>query len=125
MPLPDSPATRAGFIRREGAQALLLDSDYSGITCLLSAYGGMGSFNALILRQTFANGCLFLETGPSRVKRQIQRVAQPGCSARCRNKTLTVAVVREQHLPGHIEDSICLRDQALGTLPRLYLCSWS
>jgi hypothetical protein len=31
-------------------------SDYSGIEYLLSAYGGMGSFNDLVLGQTLANG---------------------------------------------------------------------
>lgn len=38
------------------AQTSLEDSDYSGITCLLSAYGGMGSLNDLILGQTFDDG---------------------------------------------------------------------
>ncbi|VVP18138.1 hypothetical protein PS896_03692 [Pseudomonas fluorescens] len=38
------------------AKTLLENSDYSGITCLLSAYGGMGSLNDLILGQTFADG---------------------------------------------------------------------
>lgn len=32
------------------ARALLIDSDYSGITYLLSAYGGTGSFNDLVFR---------------------------------------------------------------------------
>jgi hypothetical protein len=35
------------------ARARLLDSDYSGITYLLSAYGGMSSFNDLILGQSY------------------------------------------------------------------------
>ena len=34
----------------------LLNSDYSGIEHLLSAYGGMGSFNDLILCQSYENG---------------------------------------------------------------------
>jgi hypothetical protein len=38
------------------ARALLIDSDYSGIICLLSAYGGMGSFNDLVLGQTASEG---------------------------------------------------------------------
>ena len=36
------------------AQARLKQSDHSGITYLLDAYGGMGSFNDLILGQTTA-----------------------------------------------------------------------
>lgn len=32
-------------------QAYLIDSDYYGVTYLLSAYGGMGSFNDLVLGQ--------------------------------------------------------------------------
>ncbi|WP_238351723.1 hypothetical protein [Pseudomonas sp. SWRI99] len=38
------------------AKTLLEDSDYSGITCLLSSYGDMGSLNDLILGQAFADG---------------------------------------------------------------------
>ena len=38
------------------ARARLLDSDYSGITYLLSAYGGMSSFNDLILGQSYDGG---------------------------------------------------------------------
>ena len=34
----------------------LLDSDYSGIEHLLSAYGGMGSFNDFVLGQSYENG---------------------------------------------------------------------
>ncbi|TDV58198.1 hypothetical protein EC919_101244 [Pseudomonas graminis] len=32
-------------------RAMLIDSDYSGLTYLRSAYGGMGSFNDLMLGQ--------------------------------------------------------------------------
>lgn len=35
---------------------LLLNSDYSGIEKLLSAYGGMGSFNDLVLGQSMLEG---------------------------------------------------------------------
>ena len=35
---------------------LLLNSDYSGIEHLLSAYGGMGSFNDLVICQSYENG---------------------------------------------------------------------
>ncbi|MDT3722887.1 DUF6966 domain-containing protein [Pseudomonas oryzihabitans] len=38
------------------AQGRLIDSDYSGISYLLSAYGGMGSFNDLVLGQNFNEG---------------------------------------------------------------------
>lgn len=34
----------------------LQDSDFSGIEHLLSAYGGMGSFNDLIICQSYENG---------------------------------------------------------------------
>ena len=34
----------------------LLDSDFSGIEHLLSAYGGMGSFNDLVIGQRYENG---------------------------------------------------------------------
>jgi len=34
----------------------LLDSDYSGIEHLRSAYGGMGSFNDLVIGQSYENG---------------------------------------------------------------------
>ena len=36
----------------------LLNSDYSGIEHLLNAYGGMGSFNDLIISQDANNGKL-------------------------------------------------------------------
>ncbi|MHC8401677.1 DUF6966 domain-containing protein [Pseudomonas sp. MDT1-17] len=45
------------------ARALLLDSDYSGITYLLSAYGGMGSFNDLILGQSYDDGVVSWKSG--------------------------------------------------------------
>ena len=45
------------------AQARLLDSDYSGITYLLSAYGGMGSFNDLVLGQSYDDGVFSWKPG--------------------------------------------------------------
>lgn len=45
------------------ARALLLDSDYSGIEYLLSAYGGMGSLNDLILGQSYVDGVLSWNPG--------------------------------------------------------------
>ncbi len=37
------------------AKARLINSDYSGIEYLLSSYGGMGSFNDLVIGQTLIN----------------------------------------------------------------------
>ncbi|MCP1518682.1 hypothetical protein J2Y74_002992 [Pseudomonas migulae] len=45
------------------ARALLLDSDYSGIEYLRSAFGGMGSLNDLILGQSSDNGVLCWKPG--------------------------------------------------------------
>jgi hypothetical protein len=45
------------------ARARLMDSDYSGIEYLQSAYGGMGSFNDLILGQRDENGVLCWKPG--------------------------------------------------------------
>ncbi|MFL1524684.1 DUF6966 domain-containing protein [Pseudomonas sp. O230] len=45
------------------ARALLLGSDYSGIEYLLSAYGGMGSLNDLILGQSYNDGVLSWKPG--------------------------------------------------------------
>lgn len=41
----------------------LLNSDYSGIEHLLSAYGGMGSFNDLIIFQETRNGKVVWKQG--------------------------------------------------------------
>jgi hypothetical protein len=38
------------------ARARLLNSDYSGIEHLRSAYGGMGSFTDLVICQSYENG---------------------------------------------------------------------
>ena len=45
------------------ARARLMNSDYSGIEYLQSAYGGMGSFNDLILGQSDENGVLCWKPG--------------------------------------------------------------
>ncbi|CAM3100649.1 hypothetical protein BZK31_13295 [Pseudomonas floridensis] len=45
------------------ARARLLDSDLSGADYLLSAYGGMGSFNDVVLGQTYTNGVLAYKSG--------------------------------------------------------------
>jgi len=42
------------WLRRSRAQ--LLNSDYSGIEHLRSAYGGMGSFTDLVIGQSYENG---------------------------------------------------------------------
>jgi len=44
----------SGWMRQ--SRRRLLDSDYSGIKHLLSAYGGMGSFSDLIISQSYENG---------------------------------------------------------------------
>jgi len=38
------------------SRARLLNSDFSGVEHLLSAYGGMGSFNDLVICQSYENG---------------------------------------------------------------------
>ena len=45
------------------SRARLLNSDYSGIEYLLSAYGGMGSFNDLVIYQSYKNGELRWKEG--------------------------------------------------------------
>ncbi|MCR6663799.1 MAG: hypothetical protein NVV60_11825 [Luteimonas sp.] len=54
--LPESDGDRhwSAWMRR--AKLRLENLDYSGAEYLLSAYGGMGSFNDLILGQTQING---------------------------------------------------------------------
>lgn len=44
-------------------RALLLVSDYSGIEYLLSAFGGMGSLNDLILGQNYIGGVFSWKPG--------------------------------------------------------------
>ncbi|MBK5435670.1 hypothetical protein JFV30_02015 [Pseudomonas sp. TH32] len=45
------------------AKTLLQASDYSGITYLRSAYGGMGSFNDLVLGQSSEGGVFSWKPG--------------------------------------------------------------
>ncbi|WP_373369490.1 DUF6966 domain-containing protein [Laribacter hongkongensis] len=40
------------------ARTRLLNSDYSGIECILSAYGGMGSLNDVVLGQSCKDGVI-------------------------------------------------------------------
>lgn len=50
-----------GWMRK--ARARLLNSDYSGIEYFLSAYGGMGSMNDVIVGQRYKNGVLEWRSG--------------------------------------------------------------
>lgn len=45
------------------ARARLLNSDYSGIAYVLSAYGGMGSLNDLVLGQSHEDGVFTWKPG--------------------------------------------------------------
>ncbi|WP_263264143.1 hypothetical protein [Pseudomonas sp. RIT-PI-S] len=45
------------------ARARLLDSDYAGITSVLSAYGGMGSLNDVVLGSSFEDGVFSWKPG--------------------------------------------------------------
>lgn len=47
----------------ESSRSRLLNSDYSGIEHLLEAYGGMGSFNDLVIGQSMLNGQLIWKDG--------------------------------------------------------------
>ena len=42
--------------RMRQSRARLLNSDYSGVEHLLSAFGGTGSFNDLVICQSYENG---------------------------------------------------------------------
>jgi hypothetical protein len=50
-----------GWMRR--TRARLLNSDYSGIEYLLSAYGGMGSINDVVLGQSYKDGVFAWKPG--------------------------------------------------------------
>ena len=50
----DGDAHWGGWMRK--ARAFLLNSDYSGIDYLLSAYGGIGSLNDVVLGQSYRDG---------------------------------------------------------------------
>lgn len=56
------------------ARARLLDSDYSGITYLLSAYGGMGSFNDLILGQSNAGDAISWKPGHVELNKKFDKL---------------------------------------------------
>ncbi len=71
------------------ARARLEDSDYSGIEHLLAAYGGMGSFNDLVLGQTFENGRFTWE-------RECNDLNERLCSLRSRAWELAEAIKRSR-----------------------------
>ncbi|GFM86828.1 hypothetical protein PSCICO_22270 [Pseudomonas cichorii] len=56
------------------ARARLADSDLSGITKLRSAYGGMGSFNDLMLGQSYRNGVLCWKSGYGELNQRFYRL---------------------------------------------------
>lgn len=68
-------------------RALLIDSDYSGITYLLSAYGGMGSFNDLVLGQNTHEGAAAWAPGHVGINDKLQELrdtaAQLASEIRC------------------------------------------
>jgi hypothetical protein len=53
------------------AKTRLEQSDYSGIAHLLGAYGGMGSFNDLVLGQTLANGRFAWKAGHNELNKRL------------------------------------------------------
>ena len=56
------------------ARTRLADSDSSGITKLRSAYGGMGSFNDLILGQSYRDGVLCWKPGYGELNQRFYRL---------------------------------------------------
>ena len=52
------------------ASARLAESDASGITRLRAAYGGMGSFNDLVLGQSYRDGVLCWKSGYGEVNQR-------------------------------------------------------
>ncbi|MFW0887421.1 UNVERIFIED_CONTAM: hypothetical protein MKS84_12040 [Pseudomonas sp. JL1] len=56
------------------ARERLLDSDYSGITYLLSAYGGMSSFNDLILGQSHDGGAFSWKPGHVELNKKFDKL---------------------------------------------------
>ena len=60
------------WVRR--AQARLEKSDYSGVEYLLSASGGMGSFNDLILGQSYSNGQFAWKNGHIELNERLDKL---------------------------------------------------
>ncbi|MFJ4144763.1 DUF6966 domain-containing protein [Pseudomonas sp. NPDC089734] len=54
------------------ARAQLLDSDYAGIASVLSAFGGMGSFNDLTLGRSYKNGVLCWKAGYGDLNKRLE-----------------------------------------------------
>jgi hypothetical protein len=62
------------------AQSRLADSDYSGIQVLLGAYGGMGSFNDLVLGQSFENGIFAWKSGHEQLNNDLEKLREKAWS---------------------------------------------
>ncbi|WP_122316183.1 DUF6966 domain-containing protein, partial [Pseudomonas cichorii] len=60
------------------ARAQLLASDYSGIASVLSAFGGMGSFNDLTLGQSYKNGSLCWKAGYGELNKRLEELKCSG-----------------------------------------------
>ena len=56
------------------ARSYLENSDYYGIECLLGAYGGMGSFNDLVLGQSCQDGVLAWKTGQKELNQRLEEL---------------------------------------------------
>jgi len=52
----------------------LSNSDYSGIEHLLSAYGGMGSFNDLVICQSYENGEFHWKEGDVEINKRLDQL---------------------------------------------------
>ncbi|MGL4824329.1 MAG: DUF6966 domain-containing protein [Plesiomonas shigelloides] len=61
------------------ARARLLNSDFSGIEYLLSAYGGMGSLNDLILGQSYKNGIFEWKPGHVELNEKFKALSSKAC----------------------------------------------
>ncbi len=56
------------------AQSRLKDSDYSGLEYFLSAFGGMGSFNDIILGQSFQDGVFAWKPGYKELNEHFEKL---------------------------------------------------
>ena len=56
------------------AKSRIEASDYSGITHLLGAYGGMGSFNDLILGQSLQRGKIVWKDNQAELNEELSRL---------------------------------------------------
>jgi hypothetical protein len=81
---------RAWILR---ARARLEDGDTSGAEYLLSAYGGMGSFNDLVLAQSYVNGSFSWKPGHEKLNERLTAL-------RSEAWTLAQALKRERQRAG-------------------------